>query len=109
MFDYNMHEKEVISNIIGLNPTGTLSFNGTFAMNGSNNNVNTQQNIARANLKKTEANEFINNSNVIENFESYHIRKYKCKNNNLFDNNDYIYIILIIILFLLFIIICNKK
>ena len=108
MFDYNIHEKEVISNIIGLNPTGTLSFNGTFAMNGSNNNVNTQQNIALANLKKTEANEFINNSNVIENFESYH-KKYKYKNNNLFDNNDYIYIILIIILFLLFIIICNKK
>ena len=108
MFNYNIHEKEVISNIIGLNPTGTLSFNGTFAMNGSNNNVNTQQNIARDNLKKTEANEFINNSNVIENFESYH-KKYKYKNNNFFDNNDYIYIILIIILFLLFIIICNKK
>ena len=107
MFDYNIHEKEVISNIIGLNPTGTLSFNGIFAMNGSNNNVNTKQNIARANLKKTEANEFINDSNVIENFESYQIGKYK--NNNLFDNNDYIYIILIIILFLLFIIICNKK
>ena len=45
MFDYNIHEKEVISNIIGLNPTGTLSFNGTFAMNGSNNNVNTSENI----------------------------------------------------------------
>jgi ABC-type lipoprotein release transport system permease subunit len=108
MFNYNIHEKEVISNIIGLNPTGTLSFNGTFAMNGSNNNVNTQENISRANLKKTEANEFINNSNVIENFESYH-KKYKYKNNNLFDNNDYIYIILILILFLMFIIICNKK
>ena len=108
MFDYNIHEKEVISNIIGLNPTGTLSFNGTFAMNGSNNNVNTQENISKNNLKKTEANEFINNSNVIENFESYH-KKYKYKNNILFDNNDYIYIILIIILFLLFIIICNKK
>lgn len=108
MFDYNIHEKEVISNIIGLNPTGTLSFNGTFSMNGSNNNVNTQENIARANLKKTEANEFINNSNVIENFESYH-KKYKYKINNLFDNNDYIYLILIIILFLMFIIICNKK
>ena len=108
MFNYNMHEKEVISNIIGLNPTGTLSFNGTFAMNGSNNNVNTQENISKNNLKKTEANEFINNSNVIENFESYH-KKYKYKNNIFFDNNDYIYIILIIILFLLFIIICNKK
>ena len=108
MFNYNMHEKEVISNIIGLNPTGTLSFNGTFAMNGSNNNVNTPENISRNNLKKTEANEFINNSNVIENFESYH-KKYKYKNNIFFDNNDYIYIILIIILFLLFIIICNKK
>ena len=108
MFDYNIHEKEVISNIIGLNPTGTLSFNGTFAMNGSNNNVNTQQNIARANLKKTEANEFINNSNVIENFESYHIQKNKYYN-TFFDNNEYIYILLIIILFFLFIIICNKK
>ena len=108
MFDYNIHEKEVISNIIGLNPTGTLSFNGTFAMNGSNNNVNTPENISRNNLKKTEATEFINNSNVIENFESYH-KNYKYKNNNLFDNNDYIYVILIIILFLLFIIICNKK
>jgi hypothetical protein len=108
MFDYNIHEKEVISNIIGLNPTGTLSFNGTFAMNGSNNNVNTQENISRNNLKKTEANEFINNSNVIENFESYHT-KYKYKINIFFGYNDYIYIILIIILFLLFIIICNKK
>lgn len=108
MFNYNNHQKEVISNIIGLNPTGTLSFNGTFAMNGSNNNINTQQNIAKANLKKTEANEFINNSNVIENFESYH-KKYKYKINIFFYNNDNIYIILIIILFLLFIIICNKK
>jgi len=108
MFDYNIHEKEVISNIIGLNPTGTLSFNGTFAMNGSNNNVNTPQNIARDNLKKTDANEFINNSNVIENFESYPIKKYKCKN-NIFCDNEYIYILLIILLFLLFIIFCNKK
>ena len=109
MFDYNMHEKEVISNIIGLNPTGTLSFNGTFAMNGSNNNVNTQQNISRNNLKKTEANEFINNSNVIENFESYHTKNYTCNSNFFFCNNEYIYVFLIIILFLLFIIFCNKK
>ena len=108
MFDYNIHEKEVISNIIGLNPTGTLSFNGTFAMNGSNNNVNTPENISKNNLKKTEANEFINNSNVIENFESYHIQKNKYYN-TFFDNNEYIYILLIIILFFLFIIICNKK
>ena len=89
MFNYNMHEKEVISNIIGLNPTGTLSFNGTFAMNGSNNNVNTQENISKNNLKKTEANEFINNSNVIENFESYHIQKNKYYN-TFFDNNNLI-------------------
>jgi hypothetical protein len=109
MSNYNIHEKEVISNIIGLNPTGTLSFNGTFTMNGSNSIINTQENISKDNLKKTETNEFIHKSNVIENFESYHIKSTIHKYNIFLCNKDYIYIILIIFLFLLFIIICNKK
>lgn len=109
MSNYNIHEKEVISNIIGLNPTGTLSFNGTFTMNGTNNIINTQENISKENLKKTETNEFINKSNVIENFESYYIKSNTHKYNSFFYNKDYIYICLIIFLFLLFIIICNKK
>lgn len=109
MSNYNIHEKEVISNIIGLNPTGTLSFNGTFTMNGSNNIINTQENISKENLKKTETNEFINKSNVIENFESNYIKPNTHKYNIFFYNKDYIYICLIIFLFLLFIIICNKK
>ena len=117
MFNYNIHEKEVISNIIGLNPTGTLSFNGTFTMNGSNNIINSQENISKENLKKTETNEFINKSNIIENFESYY-KKSNITQNKFFiysnkdsyiKNHNNIYIFLSIFLFLLFMLICIKK
>ena len=109
-----MHEKEVISDIIGLNPTGLLSFEGTFSLKGANQNITTSTNLSKENLIKTNDNEYIcnNNNNNIEHFyssPSYHT----FKNNNyiiIYNKNIYyIYILLYIILFIVFLLICIHK
>ena len=103
--NYNLQQKEIISNIIGLNPTGTLSFKGTFSMDGSNKIVNTPANISKENAKKTDENEFICNNNTIENFESYNKQMHNKKQNyyNLIKKQEYIskYIYLLILFFFL--------
>lgn len=83
-----MNNKEILlNNIIGLNPTGILDFNGTYNMNGANNIVQNANNISKENLKKTNHNQIVCNN--IENFENY--------------KKKYNYKIIYIILFLLFI------
>ncbi len=58
--NYNSEGKErVLSDFIGLNPTGTLTFEGTFQMNGSNTQVLSPEKQAKENLKKTQENQFI--------------------------------------------------
>ena len=109
--NYNLQQKEIISNIIGLNPTGTLSFKGTFSMDGANKIVNTPANISKENAKKTDENEFICNNNTIENFESYNkqmqnkkqIQSKKQNYYNLINKQEYIsnYIYLSILFFIL--------
>ena len=59
----------ILSNIIGINPTGTLDYEGTYKLNGNNNIVQNSQNASKESLEKAEKNEI--NCNNIENFENY--------------------------------------
>jgi hypothetical protein len=61
-------ENIVLSNIIGLNPTGTMSYNGTIKMNGNNNILNTPGTVNKKNINKIQNNELLCNN--IENFEN---------------------------------------
>jgi len=84
-----MNYKEIIqSNIAGLNPTGTIDYNGTMTLNGPNNIVVNSYNSSKNNLNKVHNNEVICTS--IENFENFN------KNNKL--NNFYFIFIIFIIL-----------
>ena len=62
-------EDEVMSNIIGLNPTGTIDFNGTYKMNGVNNIVRNSKDSSKDNLEKISKNEI--SCDLIENFNNY--------------------------------------
>ena len=59
----------ILSNIIGINPTGTLDYEGTYKLNGNNNIVINSQNASKESLEKAQKNEI--NCNSIENFENY--------------------------------------
>jgi len=95
----NNNNAIVLSNIIGLNPTGTLDFNGTYSMNGNNDIIQNQTTASKESLDKAQNNQIICNN--VEKFENY---------NNL--NNDILIysnfnkkiIILIIFIFILLII-----
>jgi hypothetical protein len=101
----NKDKDIILSNIISLNPTGKLDYNGTFSLEGNNNIINTPEDASKTNLDKTMNNEVICG---IENFENNNIQIIK---NNKLNNNDLIlynkYLIslflIIVILFLLFI------
>ena len=60
------------NSIVSLNPTGTLTMEQTFEMNGSNNLIQPVSKISADNLKKSNTNEF--NCNI-ENFNSSNIYK----------------------------------
>lgn len=92
----------ILSNIISLNPTGTLDYNGTFRLEGNNNIVNTPQDASKKNLDKTMNNEVICG---IEKFENNNIENNKLNNNDLFLYHKYLIplFLIIVILFLLFI------
>ena len=88
------------NSIIGLNPTGTLTMEQTFEMNGSNNIIQPTEQIAANNLKKSNENEF--NCNI-ENFNSSNnYKKILKKKNILYLLSLLIVILLIILLFELF-------
>ena len=99
-----MNYKEIIlSNIIGLNPTGTLDFNGTYRMNGNNNIVKDASTASKDNLLKATNNKII--CNHVENFENYNnFNNKNNKNNSNYIKNIILIIILLIILFILFLI-----
>ena len=87
------YENSLLNNIISMNPTGTLDFDGTYKMNGPNSIVRDTQNNSKNNLIKTQNNKIVCNS--VEKFENY-------KNNI---NSKNITIILLILFFFIFILI----
>jgi hypothetical protein len=95
-----MSYKEIIlSNIIGLNPTGTLDFNGTYTMNGNNNIVKSSLDTSKKNLDRSQKNKII--CNQVEKFENYNT-KYDLNYNTKYDLNYIKNIILIILIIIIF-------
>jgi len=87
----------VLSTIIGLNPTGTMSYDGTTQMNGNNNIVNTSINASKKNISKIQNNEVVCDN--IENFENY----------NKESHNKYLIILFFIIIFIIIFLFFYKK
>ena len=97
-------KKEMVdSYVIGVNPTGILSFDGTFKMQGQNNIIMSSSDIAKDNLKKTQNNEFVCNSNteLKETFSNRVI--YRDSGKNRINICLLIYLIILSILLILFI------
>ena len=95
----------VISNIIGLNPTGQLDFEGTFEMNGANDIVRNTTDASKEILIKTQKNEIICSS--LENFQNYSEESINEKNlNNL---NNFFILCIFLFLIIIFIYIFKKK
>ena len=85
-----------------LNPTGTLTMEQTFEMNGSNDKIQQTDKIAADNLKKSNENQF--NCNI-ENFNSSNNYKKLLKNKRIL----YLLVLLIIILIIILLIELFKK
>jgi len=68
----------ILSNIIGINPTGTLTYEGTYSMNGNNNIIMTPSEASKVSLEKSQNNE-INCANI-EHFDN-NTKEYNFKNN----------------------------
>ena len=89
----------ILSNIIGINPTGTLDYEGTYKLNGNNNIVQNSQNASKESLEKAQKNEI--NCNNIENFGNY----MELKNTINYElQNKYIYLVFFFLILFFFII-----
>jgi len=92
----------ILSNIIGINPTGTLDYEGTYKLNGNNNIVQNSQNASKESLEKAQNNEI--NCNNIENFENYiefkNIIIYKLENKSI----CVLFFLIILIFFIIYLI-----
>jgi len=89
-------KEKVLSNIIGLNPTGILQFTGTYEMTGNNNIIQTSSTAANESLKTSNQNKIVCNN--IEKFENMG------ENNSMLNKN--LMIGLFLILILIFIYLC---
>lgn len=92
----------VLSNVIGMNPTGQLDFEGTFEMNGDNDIVRNTTDASKETLIKTQKNEIICSS--LENFENY--SEESRNHNNL---NNFFILCLFLFLIIIFLYIFKKK
>jgi hypothetical protein len=95
-------KKEMVdSYVIGVNPTGILSFDGTFKMQGQNNIIMSSSNISKDNLKKTQNNEFVCHTERKETFSNRVM--YRDSNKNRINVYLLLYLIILSILLILFI------
>jgi hypothetical protein len=94
------YKEIVLSNIIGLNPTGTLEFNGTYNMNGHDNIVKNTSDISKENLVKAQNNKIV--CNHVEKFGNFNDNNNSNNLNNI--ENMFLIILIIILLFILFLI-----
>lgn len=82
-----MSKEIILSNIIGINPTGTLDFNGTYQMNGTNDISHNSSSISKQNLEKAQTNQII------------------CENFKNSEKNEYDIILLLLIVLIILILI----
>ena len=87
-------KEKVLSNIIGLNPTGILQFTGTYEMTGNNNIIQTSSTAANESLKTSNQNKIVCNN--IEKFENMG------ENNSMLNKNLMIGLFLILILIFIY-------
>jgi len=90
----------VLSSIIGINPTGIMTYDGSLKLNGNNNIVNSSNTVNKKSITRIQNNQIL--CDDIEKFENFN----KSSNNSL---NNIIYILLIIIIILFIFYILNKK
>ena len=95
----DMDKEIILNNIIGINPTGTMQFEGTYQLNGNNSLVRNSQSASKENLEKSKNNEVICSS--VEKFEN----KKNINNSKL----KYFLIIILILLILILLIFLYKK
>ena len=104
----NINKEKIIGDIIGLNPTGTIEFNGTFQMNGNNNIIQTPINASKERLEKSQNNQIVceNFNNQYSEFHKYLTQKeYYIVNIDKIENNfNKKYILLLIVFSIIFII-----
>ena len=101
----------ILNNIIGINPTGTLDYHGTYRLNGNNERIKNSEQISKENLEKTLNGEivcnnietFMNENNI--NNQSEIIIKTKTQ---YYLNNIIIIIYILLILILILILISNS-
>ena len=65
---YNNIQKDVISNVVSLHPTGRVQFDKNMKLLGSIANVKNTQTLSNQNLKKVNENEYV--CNTIETFSN---------------------------------------
>lgn len=80
----------ILNNIIGINPTGIIDYNGTFKMNGQNSIIKNSTTVSQDNLVLSQNNQVVCNS--IEKFTN---------DNNLFYGR-FIIVLLMMLFILLF-------
>ena len=115
----------ILNNIIGINPTGTLDYQGTYTLNGNNDQIKSTEQISKENLEKTLNGEIvcnnvetfinennninsINNINAINNINTIHINKQTETKTQYYLNNIIIIIYILLILILILILISNS-
>jgi hypothetical protein len=86
----------VLSSIIGINPTGIMTYDGSLKLNGNNNIVNSSNTVNKKSIERIQNNQIL--CDDIEKFENFS----KSSNNSL-NNIIYILLIMIIILFIFYI------
>ena len=85
----------VLSNIIGINPTGTIQFDGTYMLQGNNNIIYTSKTASKENLDKVQKNKIV----------CSHIEKFENNKSNTeikISINKILVLFIILILFILF-------
>lgn len=97
-FEYTESQKDVIANIISLNPTGKIDFSGIFKPKGQTSEVKNSYNVSKENLKRTNNNQFVCDN--IEQFKNYGQYQKKMLASNIIHYILYFLIALLIVIIL---------
>jgi hypothetical protein len=95
-FQYSEIQKDVIADVISLNPTGKIDFSGIFKPNGQTSKVKNTYISSQEKLKKTNANEFVCDN--IEQFNNqYEPFQQSCNKSNILGYFVFALILLLIV------------
>jgi hypothetical protein len=94
------NKKKVLSNIIGINPTGTVNYEGTYSLKGNNNIIMNPDESAKISLEKAQNNE-INCSNLEKFDNQFIVNDFKIRSNYSGILALLLFLFIIIIIFIL--------